>query len=114
MSFFRITGGSRLQGSIAPMGNKNEALPALAAALLPGKQVVLENVPHIRDVHTMLAILAEIGVKANWRGTHTLEIEADGPLDSRPPPALLSEIRASFLLAAPCSNGQRLSRPARG
>jgi UDP-N-acetylglucosamine 1-carboxyvinyltransferase len=101
MSSFSITGGSALQGSIAPMGNKNEALPALAAALVPGERVVLENIPQIRDVHTMLALLEAIGARTEWLGTHTVEIEANGPLDCRPPPSLLSEIRASFLLAAP-------------
>lgn len=101
MSFFSITGGSALQGSIAPMGNKNEALPALAAALMPGDRVVLENIPQIRDVHAMLALLEAIGATVQWQGTHAVEIVASGPLDSRPPPTLLSEIRASFLLAAP-------------
>ena len=61
MEKFVIQGGRRLSGSITPGGNKNEALPALAATLLTAEPVTLRNVPRIRDVEVMCAVLAHLG-----------------------------------------------------
>ncbi len=101
MSFLRIKGGSALRGSVVPMGNKNEALPVLAACLLTREEVVLENIPRIRDVETMATLLEAVGARVSWQGRHEIIIKAGGTLDSHPPEDLCREIRASFLLAAP-------------
>ena len=62
MTSFVIEGGHRLEGAIQPIGNKNAALPLLAACLLTDDPVTLHNVPDIGDVHTMLMILEGLGV----------------------------------------------------
>ena len=59
---FAVTGGRQLKGTIRPAGNKNAALPILAATLLADGPCRIENVPHIRDVETMLALLAHRGL----------------------------------------------------
>src|SRR5215212_915090 len=65
---FVIEGGRPLSGTVRPAGNKNGALPALAAALLTDQEVVVRNVPRIRDVDAMLALLERLGVQIEWRG----------------------------------------------
>ena len=62
MAFFRIEGTNRLAGAIAPMGNKNSALPLLAASVLTDETLVLRNVPDIGDVRSKLALLESVGV----------------------------------------------------
>ena len=101
MSHFRITGGRRLSGTLVPKGNKNEALPAIAAALLSPEPVILRNIPRIADVISMVTLIEEIGAEAQWTDDNTLRIHAAGALDPEPPPALCGALRASFLLAAP-------------
>jgi UDP-N-acetylglucosamine 1-carboxyvinyltransferase len=101
MEKFVIEGGVPLSGTMFPAGNKNGALPILASALLTEDEVVVRNVPRIRDVDAMLSILSAIGVRVNWRGpnevllcaadVHEVEIERE----------LAELIRASFLLAGP-------------
>jgi len=101
MEKFVIEGGVPLSGTMRPAGNKNGALPILASAILTEDEVVVRNVPRIRDVDAMLSILSAIGVEVSWRGTnevvlcaanvHEVEIERD----------LAEMIRASFLLAGP-------------
>jgi UDP-N-acetylglucosamine 1-carboxyvinyltransferase len=101
MEKFVIEGGAPLSGTLVPAGNKNAALPILAASLLTEEEVVVRNVPRIRDVEAMLEILREIGVDVSWRAAnevvlcaaavHTVEIDAE----------LAELIRASFLLAGP-------------
>ena len=86
---------------MTPSGNKNEALPLLAAAVLSSGTVVIENVPKIRDVSTLIEILRGLGVQVDWSGDHTLAIDPSRLHGSRPDAALAAEIRASFLLAAP-------------
>ena len=101
MARFRIEGGHPLNGTIRPSGNKNAALPALAAALLTEEPVVLHNVPRIGDVDTMLALLASLGVEVTWEGPESVRLHARD-LQARPlDPALCREIRASVLLAGP-------------
>ncbi|HTR88735.1 MAG TPA: UDP-N-acetylglucosamine 1-carboxyvinyltransferase [Solirubrobacteraceae bacterium] len=101
MEKFVIEGGETLSGTLRPAGNKNGALAILAACVLTEDEVVLDNVPRIRDVEAMLAILDAIGARAEWRGpnelvlcaaaVHTVEIDRD----------LAELLRASFLLAGP-------------
>ena len=67
MEKFIIEGGQPLSGTIIPAGNKNAALPALAATLLTEEEVVLRNVPRIRDVEAMIDLLLGLGATAEWR-----------------------------------------------
>jgi UDP-N-acetylglucosamine 1-carboxyvinyltransferase len=98
---FVIQGGYPLGGDVIPSGNKNEALPLLAAALLASGPVVIENVPHIRDVTTLIELVRALGVSVDWSEEHSVTIDARGLRESRPDSDLAAEIRASFLLAAP-------------
>ena len=65
MGSFRIEGGNRLQGEIIPQGAKNEALQILCAVLLTDEEVLIHNVPDIRDVNKLIEILSNLGVKVN-------------------------------------------------
>src|SRR5438477_10466482 len=73
---FVIEGGAPLQGRIAASGNKNAALPILAACLLTPEQVTLTNVPRITDVETMVELLADLGAEAEWTGPNEVRIHA--------------------------------------
>src|SRR5947207_7706418 len=73
-----IEGGVPLSGTIVPAGNKNAALPLLAASLLTDQQVVIGNVPRIRDTEAMLTLLADLGVKVDWLEDNTVALQADG------------------------------------
>lgn len=98
---FRVTGGRPLTGTIRPAGNKNAALPILAATLLADGPCRIDNVPRIRDVETLLALLQHVGASVQWQGPNTVEIDTSKaepkPLD----PQLCRDIRASILLAGP-------------
>jgi UDP-N-acetylglucosamine 1-carboxyvinyltransferase len=97
---FVIEGGHPLNGRVRASGNKNGALPILAACLLTEEPVLLENVPRIRDVETMLELLAHLGAEAEWTGRNEIRVRAADihhEVDQR----LASRIRASFLLAGP-------------
>jgi UDP-N-acetylglucosamine 1-carboxyvinyltransferase len=98
---FVIEGARKLNGTIRVAGNKNGALPILSACLLADGPVVLSNVPHIRDVDTMLELLVDLGADATWTGTNEVRVDATGVSKSAPDQALCSKIRASFLLAGP-------------
>jgi UDP-N-acetylglucosamine 1-carboxyvinyltransferase len=96
-----IEGRHELTGRIRASGNKNGALPILAACLLADEPVMLSNVPRIRDVETMLELLSATGASAEWIGTNEVRVEPQG-LSSYEVDAVLAErIRASFLLAGP-------------
>src|SRR5437868_9368401 len=96
-----IEGGNPLSGRIRASGNKNGALPILAACLLADEPVTLSNVPRIRDVETMLAIVCGTGANADWTGPNEVQVDPRG-LSSHEIDAVLAErIRASFLLAGP-------------
>src|SRR6266508_4294455 len=71
---FVIEGGRRLSGRVRAAGNKNATLPILAACVLTSEPVELTNVPRIRDVKTMLALLSEIGADVDWTGPNELRI----------------------------------------
>src|SRR3954452_22735643 len=76
MEKFVIEGGTPLSGTIAPAGNKNAALPTLAACLLTEDEVVLRNIPRIRDVEDMLGLLAGLGVEIAWREDNVVSLRA--------------------------------------
>jgi UDP-N-acetylglucosamine 1-carboxyvinyltransferase len=101
MEKFVIKGGSPLSGEIAAAGNKNAALPILAACLLTDEELVLTNVPRIRDTETQIAVLEGLGVKATWSEPNQLRLQADGVAQVAPDEGLSARIRASFLLAGP-------------
>lgn len=103
MEKFVIQGGVPLGGTVRAAGNKNGALPIIAAALLTSEDVVIGNVPRIRDVEAMLALLADLGVTVEWTGANEVRLNAAAvdeehtQLDTD----LAEAIRASFLLAGP-------------
>jgi UDP-N-acetylglucosamine 1-carboxyvinyltransferase len=98
---FVVTGGRPLNGTIRPAGNKNAALPVIAASLLASEPVELDNVPRIRDVETLLELLSQLGAGVEWRADGALVIDPR-PVEPRPlDPALCTRIRASILLAGP-------------
>ena len=101
MEKFVIRGGAALSGEITAAGNKNAALPILAACLLTDEELVLTNVPRIRDTETQIAVLEQLGVKAAWTGENELRLQADSVTQTTPDEALSAKIRASFLLAGP-------------
>ncbi|MGH7702430.1 MAG: UDP-N-acetylglucosamine 1-carboxyvinyltransferase [Gemmatimonadales bacterium] len=98
---FLVHGGRPLHGTVRPAGNKNAALPALAATLLADGPMTLENIPRIRDVETMVALLADLGAEGEWTGPNTVRVDTQRvelkPLDA----TLCARIRASILLAGP-------------
>ncbi|HYT03788.1 MAG TPA: UDP-N-acetylglucosamine 1-carboxyvinyltransferase [Gemmatimonadales bacterium] len=98
---FSVTGGRALKGTIRPAGNKNAALPILAATLLADGPCRIDNVPHIRDVETMLALLAHLGVTVQWTGPNSVEVDATRAEPRELDPELCARIRASILLAGP-------------
>jgi UDP-N-acetylglucosamine 1-carboxyvinyltransferase len=103
MEKFLIHGGAPLSGTVVPAGNKNGALPILAASVLTEDEIVVRNVPRIKDVEAMLGLLDHMGVRVAWTGDNEVTlcagdlspdcVEVDRPLSER--------IRASFLLAGP-------------
>ncbi len=95
-----IQGGSPLSGEILPAGNKNAALPILAACLLTDDDLVLSNVPRISDTETQLSLLEALGVKVAWEGER-LRLRADAIAETSMDEDLAALIRASFLLAGP-------------
>ena len=101
MAVFLVEGGHTLTGSIRPTGNKNAALPCIAATLLTEEEVELGNVPRIRDVETLLEILVSLGAEVEWTGPDAVRIRARGVEVARPDPELAERIRASILLAGP-------------
>ena len=76
MDKFVIEGGYPLSGTVVPAGNKNAALPILAASLLTDEELVVGNVPRIRDVESMLALLEDLGVSVIWRDDHEVALRA--------------------------------------
>jgi len=101
MEKFVIQGGAPLSGEIAAAGNKNAALPIMAACLLTDEELVLANVPRIRDTEAQVALLERLGVKAAWTGDNDLRLQADTVTGTEVDEELASAIRASFLLAGP-------------
>ena len=75
MPSFVVEGGQKLAGEIRPAGNKNSALPAIAASLLGTGVTILKNMPRILDVLTMLEILENLGARVTWKGQNTVSID---------------------------------------
>jgi UDP-N-acetylglucosamine 1-carboxyvinyltransferase len=100
MSRFVIRGGKPLSGEVRISGNKNAVLPMIAASLLTHEEVVLENVPDIRDVDSMLEIAAHLGVEISREGA-TLRLRAARIEQDEVPWELCEKTRTSFLFAAP-------------
>src|SRR5688572_25768948 len=98
---FLVEGGHTLSGSIRPSGNKNAALPIIAAALLTDRPVTLSNVPRIRDVEALVELIRSAGVGADWTQRNSLAIHAKSLRSADLDPRLCASIRASILLAAP-------------
>jgi UDP-N-acetylglucosamine 1-carboxyvinyltransferase len=98
---FFIEGARPLNGRIRAAGNKNGALPILAACLLTDGEVLLHNVPRILDVQTMLDLLADLGVEVEWLGENDLRVQAANVTKTELDEGLCSKIRASVLLAGP-------------
>src|ERR671934_369758 len=98
---FVIEGGRPLYGRIRAAGNKNGALPILAACLLTTEPVTLRNVPRIADVETMLELLNDVGAEAEWVGPNEVHVHAADVSKQELDDELSSRMRASFLLAGP-------------
>jgi UDP-N-acetylglucosamine 1-carboxyvinyltransferase len=98
---FVIEGSRPLNGRVRAAGNKNGALPVLAATLLATEPVRLRNVPRIRDVETMCELLADVGAEVEWIGTNDVVIDSSSAHKTELDAELCSRIRASFLLAGP-------------
>ena len=101
MQSFVIEGGRPLSGTVRASGNKNGALPILAACVLASSEVHLSNVPRIRDVETMVELLADLGADVEWTGPNGVRVDPRGVSKTDLDPELAREIRASFLLAGP-------------
>jgi UDP-N-acetylglucosamine 1-carboxyvinyltransferase len=101
MERFVVEGGNKLEGTIRPGGNKNAALPILAACLLSDAPIVLRNLPDIQDVRVMLQILEGLGASVEKLEPNVVRIHAKGDISPLPDPQLSKKIRASILLAGP-------------
>jgi UDP-N-acetylglucosamine 1-carboxyvinyltransferase len=115
MSTLLIEGGHRLEGRVAVEGNKNAALPLLAACLLTEEECVLTNVPRIGDVEVMARLLLDIGAEVEGIGTTTLKIRTPRINTDEPDRALVGRLRGSVLLLGPllARTGPRAHRAAR-
>jgi UDP-N-acetylglucosamine 1-carboxyvinyltransferase len=98
---FVIEGGRPLHGRVTAAGNKNGVLPILAACVMTSEPVVLHNVPRIRDVDTMLAMIADLGAEVEWIGPNDVRVNAAEIRKTELDRELCSQMRASFLLAGP-------------
>ncbi|BBB48485.1 UDP-N-acetylglucosamine 1-carboxyvinyltransferase [Pelolinea submarina] len=101
MEKFLIEGGHPISGEVTPAGNKNAALPILAACILTREKVVLHNIPNIEDVRTMRSLLESLGISIQTVDEHTWEIQSSEVRPRDMDPDLCRKIRASILLAGP-------------
>jgi len=101
MSTLLIEGGRRLSGSVAVEGNKNAALPLLAACLLTSQECVLSNVPRIGDVEVMAKLLQDLGAQVHGVGSSTLRVRCAQVASDEPDAALVGRLRGSVLLLGP-------------
>jgi UDP-N-acetylglucosamine 1-carboxyvinyltransferase len=98
---YLIEGGHPLRGSLRASGNKNAALPCLAATLLTGEPVTLRNLPEIEDVQVMIEILRQLGTRVEKIGDHAWRLQSGDPAPCAVPAELARQVRASILLAGP-------------
>ena len=114
MAKLKIEGGRRLSGRVTVEGNKNSALPLLAACLLTDQECVLSNVPRIRDVDVLVQLMTGLGATVQGAGTGTLRIRCQTITGDRPDPVLVGKLRGSVLLLGPLlarRGAARLSQP---
>src|SRR6478672_6635107 len=114
MASLRIEGGRPLSGRVAVEGNKNSALPLIAACMLTTEPCELSNVPRIRDVDVLLDLIADLGAKVDGRGTGTLRIQCSKVTGDRPDATLVGRLRGSVLLLGPLlarRGAARLAQP---
>src|SRR5690606_8000288 len=100
MDKLRITGGRRLHGEISVSGAKNAALPILCASLLTADTIALDNVPELKDISTMLALLRQMGVSGQRQG-HRVELTGDQITVLEAPYEMVKTMRASILVLGP-------------
>jgi UDP-N-acetylglucosamine 1-carboxyvinyltransferase len=111
---FIVHGGKPLNGVVRPTGNKNAALPMIAATLLTDEDVFLENVPRIRDVVTLLNLLEVLGAETEWTGPNEVRVRAANVGEKQLDAGQAARIRASILLAGPMvarTGGMQLPPP---
>lgn len=101
MEYFRIASSGPLQGTIKVDGAKNAALPILAASLLGTEEIVLEEVPQLRDVEVMIEVLRSLGAKVEYIADTTIRIDASEVNCTEAPGHLMNRMRASFLVLGP-------------
>ena len=101
MPSYIVEGGHSLSGSIRPAGNKNAALPAIAATVMASDPVTLQNIPRIGDVETLLEIVTSLGAEVRWDDVNVVTIDASSVSSGSVDRALSERIRASLLLAGP-------------
>src|ERR1700674_5361740 len=101
MATLLIEGGHRLSGSVEVEGNKNAALPLLAACLLTSEECVLTNVPRIGDVEVMARLLLDLGAEVEGIGSSTLTVKCPTVVKDEPDGALVGRLRGSVLLLGP-------------
>jgi UDP-N-acetylglucosamine 1-carboxyvinyltransferase len=101
MATLRIEGGRALSGRVSVDGNKNSALPLIAACVLTDQPCELSNVPRILDVQVLLDLIEGLGGKVEGRGTSTLRITCERIVSDEPDPALVGKLRGSVLLLGP-------------
>ncbi|HEX2209194.1 MAG TPA: UDP-N-acetylglucosamine 1-carboxyvinyltransferase [Longimicrobium sp.] len=114
MPKFIVHGGNRIKGTVRPNGNKNAALPMLAATLLTEEDVFLENVPRIKDVLTLMNLLEVLGAETEWTGPNEVRVRAADVGATQLDAAAAARIRASILLAGPMlarTGGMQLPPP---
>src|SRR6186713_2940074 len=101
MASLKIVGGRSLSGRVAVEGNKNSALPLIAACMLTDQPCELTNVPRIRDVEVLLDIIQALGAKIEGKGTGHLRIQCATINSDQPDPTLVGRLRGSVLLLGP-------------
>ena len=101
MEKFIIKGGIPIQGELIPSGNKNAALPIMAASVLTSEPVILHNIPDILDVRTMIRLLKSLNVDIQYLDAKTIRMDASDIKPANLDPDLCKQIRASILLAGP-------------
>jgi len=107
MDKFVIEGGERLAGTVRVSGSKNAVLPLLAATILQKGVYTIGNVPHLRDVSTMIRLLALLGVKAEWTDKNRLRVDTTGINSHIAPYEVVKEMRASVLVLGSLIGGMR-------
>jgi UDP-N-acetylglucosamine 1-carboxyvinyltransferase len=101
MYYYEINGGFPIKGTIKASGNKNAALPCIAAALLTDEEVILNNIPNIEDVLIMMEILKDLGASVKKLENNSFRIKATDIKKSEIPSELSRKVRASILFAGP-------------